>query len=153
MLVGAFNQEKALVVGAFSVITKLQSSRRFVSSSTSWWMDSTDCWMFVWHWLQNVEILRWWRSQTESTGRKHFRVNETWMIRRWLMMDGCSLSPCCSYLMDAAALWILIKCFLTNSLFAFQARLCCKERLKRKDLKITYNKTWSSSPAWNILHT
>ena len=32
-LVGAFNQEKALV-GAFSVIVKLQTSRRFVFSST-----------------------------------------------------------------------------------------------------------------------
>ena len=33
VLVGAFNEEKALV-GAFSVILKLQTSRRFVSSST-----------------------------------------------------------------------------------------------------------------------
>ena len=33
VLVGAFNKEKALV-GAFSVILKLQTSRRFVSSST-----------------------------------------------------------------------------------------------------------------------
>ena len=32
MLVGTFNKEKALV-GAFSVIVKLQTSRRFVSSS------------------------------------------------------------------------------------------------------------------------
>ena len=34
VLVGAFNQEKALV-GAFSLIVKLQNSRRFVSSPTS----------------------------------------------------------------------------------------------------------------------
>ena len=34
MQVGAFNQEKALV-GAFSVIVKLQTSRRFVSSSVN----------------------------------------------------------------------------------------------------------------------
>ena len=33
-LVGAFNQEEALL-GAFCVIVKLQSSRRFVSSSSS----------------------------------------------------------------------------------------------------------------------
>ena len=35
MLVGTFNQEKALV-GAFSMIVKLQTSCRFVSSSTSY---------------------------------------------------------------------------------------------------------------------
>ena len=34
-LVGAYNQEKALLEGPFSVIVKLQSSRRFVCSSTS----------------------------------------------------------------------------------------------------------------------
>ena len=34
VLVGAYNQEKALE-GPFSVIVKLQSSRRFVCSSTS----------------------------------------------------------------------------------------------------------------------
>ena len=34
MVVGTFNQEKALV-GAFSVIVKLQTSQRFVSSSNA----------------------------------------------------------------------------------------------------------------------
>ena len=46
VLVGAFNEEKALV-GAFSVILKLQTSRRFVSSSTGhyWMYNSGCCWI------------------------------------------------------------------------------------------------------------
>ena len=37
-LVGTFNQEKALI-GVFSVIVKLQTSRRFVSSSNIYWAE------------------------------------------------------------------------------------------------------------------
>ena len=42
MLVGAFNQEKALV-GAFNVIAKLQSLRMFVSSSSEWTALTAGC--------------------------------------------------------------------------------------------------------------
>ena len=49
-LVGAFNQEEALL-GAFCVIVKLQSSRRFVSSSSSQSGVVMEKWATLSHWL------------------------------------------------------------------------------------------------------